>query len=63
MSEQSVSKDQPTSQVPEQCAECKYLDKQSDHMLEVPQVHLYCRSPWWHPKRWSCSPPPGVERG
>jgi len=63
MSDQASAKASTEPQVPGKCVQCRFLDKESDHMLEVTQVHLYCRAPWWHPKRWSCRLPAEVERG
>ena len=63
MSEQGSAKASPEPEVPEKCVQCRFLDKESDHMLEVPQVYLYCRAPWWHPKRWTCRLPAGMDRG
>jgi hypothetical protein len=62
MSEQVRSVEQEEAQVPEKCMQCRFLDKETDHMLAVPQVHLYCRAPMWHPSHWTCKPPAGVAR-
>ena len=64
MSEQAKSEElEGASQVSEKCADCRFLDKETDHMLAVAQVHLYCRAPWWHPSHWTCKLPAGVQRG
>jgi hypothetical protein len=51
------------TKVPDRCARCRFLDEETDHMLAVPQMHLYCRAPWWDPRHWTCKLPTGVERG
>ena len=51
MPEPASSKDQSEPQVPEKCARRRFLDTQSDHMLAVTQVYLYCGAPLWHSKR------------
>ena len=48
--------------VPEKCTQCQFLDTETDHMLVETQVHLYCKAPLWHPKRWTCKLPVGVDR-
>ena len=62
MSQQVTIEGPLEAQVPEKCRRSQFLDKETDHMLEVTQVHLYCRAPLWHPKRWTCSLPAGVAR-
>lgn len=46
--------------IPEKCAHCSFFDKEFDPLNQ--ETHFYCWAPWWHPKRWSCSLPPGVMR-
>ncbi|MCD6291499.1 MAG: hypothetical protein J7M34_13430 [Anaerolineae bacterium] len=48
--------------IPEQCAHCPFLDKEYDPLSETHHLRLYCKVPWWHPKRWTCKLPPGVIR-
>ena len=62
MSQQASLTDTPEPQLAEKCARCRFLDKESDHMLAVTQVHYYCRAPLWHPKRWTCKLPAEVDR-
>jgi hypothetical protein len=47
-------------EAPEKCAECPFLDKEHDPFSGA--TRLYCRAPWWHPKRWSCALPKQVAR-
>jgi hypothetical protein len=63
MSQQAGTPELLEVEVSKKCADCRFMDKETDHMLAVAQVHLYCRAPWWHPNRWTCKLPAGVERG
>jgi hypothetical protein len=47
--------------VPGKCARCPFLDEEHDPLSA--ETHLYCQAPFWHPKRWYCKIPRGVERG
>jgi hypothetical protein len=63
MPQESETAEPSDFQLPDKCADCRFFDREVDHMLEVPQVYLYCRAPVWHPKRWTCRLPDQVERG
>lgn len=62
MAQQLGPTDASQPRVPEKCARCRYLHKESDHMLAITQVNYYCRAPLWHPKRWTCRRPSGIDR-
>jgi hypothetical protein len=47
--------------IPAKCVRCPFLDQEHDHLAM--KTRLYCLAPWWHPKRWFCKTPEGVERG
>ena len=57
--EQRASRDQVIA-IPAKCAECAFLDKEFDPWSRT--TRLYCQAPWWHPKRWSCTLPAGVDK-
>ena len=46
----------------EKCRKCHFLHVYRTTMTAAGE-RLYCRAPWWHPKRWTCKLPKGVERG
>ncbi|NOZ28804.1 MAG: hypothetical protein GXP39_12230 [Chloroflexi bacterium] len=60
MAEQNEQQTTSNPPIPDKCAHCRFLDKEHDHLAQT--THLYCRAPWWHPKRWTCALPPGVAR-
>ena len=47
--------------IPAKCVRCPFLDKEHDGLAM--KTRLYCLAPLWHPKRWFCKMPDGVERG
>lgn len=60
MAEQQAHDAPSEPQVPPKCAQCPFLDKERDPLSM--ETHLYCQAPWWHPKRWSCPLPAGVDK-
>ena len=47
-------------EVPAKCASCPFLDTEHDPFSG--RTRLYCRAPWWDPKRWFCTLPTEVAR-
>lgn len=50
-----------TTQDIEKCKKCRFFRSYKTTMAASGE-RMYCVAPWWHPKRWTCKPPEGVER-